>query len=197
MVRKIKRGILVRLNNFLFSIKFVRYIARKIFNMKEVRIRQEVPADYAKIKLLFENFHEANYKTSANQDVGTIRPGERKIEKYSYVAEYKDKIIGRTIMSQSWKEGYKIDGYVISGTFVSEGFRGLGVGETLYRALVKQAREDNIDRIYQGVFNTNKRNIKLARKLGFKKVNGLLPEINIDRDQPDKKLLAFCLDLPR
>ncbi len=189
---KIKRGIIFRLREYAVSIKLFRKIMKRRFPVDKVITRQKQTDDNIRIRELTS---EGDMADSTRTERSGGRPDTKK-NKYNYIAEYNDKIVGRIGMARLWKMNHNIDGYVISGTYISNWFRGLGIGEALHKALIEESKKDNLDTIYQTIFNTNRRNIKLAEKLGFKRADRELEDKVCGRAPKNRKrLLAFRLDL--
>lgn len=85
------------------------------------------------------------------------------------VTEYGGEVAGYGILKQySWKEGYRFAGE--TSVFLDEKFRGMGLGHSLKKAVIEQARQLGYRHLVARILARNKVSIHYNQKLGYEMV---------------------------
>jgi len=180
---KLATFVLYNIRESLIGVRFFRRIRKKFFQLEKVKIRPIEDIDY-------ENIGKLIGLPLSNIDA--VKGSDR----YSYVVEYEGKIIGRICMHKECK-GCFTDSYVIAGSHVSRGYRSLGVGEAMNKALIECAKRDGINILYRTIDNKNRKSINLAKKLGFKKTERDFKYKSPEEAKIYEKQSTFYLELNR
>ncbi len=163
----ISREIFISIIGNIQSIPFYRYIGRRLFHNYNIREASKKD-DLKKIKAwLFPETGSAPYLFSRNVT--------------NLMALHKDIIVGfiqlvcpfPTYMSRP--PSFKTKNFWLYSLVVRIKYRGLGIGESLTKQVIRIAREKGAGELYLLVNITSTPAIRLYEKLGFKRV--LIPEL--------------------
>jgi len=110
-----------------------------------------------------------------------------------FVAESGGKIVGLQSIDSPYKYSDKMEHVATIGTFVMDGFRGMGIGKRLAEATWSFAREKGYEKIVIAVLHDNERALSFYEKLGFKRVGVHKKHAKLGGEYKDEVIMEFFL----
>ncbi len=173
-LRVYRNKIHLKMRETIYSVRWFRRMRTRAASRGDITFREKQEGDDRKLVRLRTRIRTRPMDT----DNGTRnRPIRRRSESknraatfsYHYIAKKQDKILGKISVTGHAlaMDNTTMTIPLISGAYVSPLYRGLGIGERLYRTLLDALAKKGIKTVYQTINRSNMRNICLAYKLGF------------------------------
>lgn len=140
---------------------------KKEVSMKKVIIRALLPTDWPRVKEIYESGMATGLATFETSAPDWARWNKSHSKFARRVASLDEKVIGWAALSPV-SDRCVYGGVVEVSVYVSDNFRGQGIGKLLLQELVLQSECQGIWTLQAGIFTENVASVRLHESVGFR-----------------------------
>ncbi|NND51623.1 MAG: N-acetyltransferase [Flavobacteriaceae bacterium] len=134
-----------------------------------INLQALVPSDWEAVSRIYKEGIATKMATFETEVPSWEEWDKKYIDSCRLVAQLDDQVVGFAVLSKV-SDRFVYRGVAEVSVYVSESFRGQGIGESLLKKLITESEANGFWSLQAGIFSENKASIELHKKCGFRNI---------------------------